>query len=445
MSSSNAPIQNAKLKDMEPGFRSHAVVIIAIVLIMMFLNGSAASDSINVITSYFPEAYGWTDTSVALPQTIGSLLSIPLIALVAIWYRKFDTLKVLRISFLLQGICVMLVGLTAGNYGGYAAAAVMVRLCSTVNQFGTYKLCTDWFHSWRGRVLGIVTIAGPISSASTAGVLTAGNAAIGFTPTFVIFGVVVLIFCVGCTFISKSLPESYGTFVDGIARTPEELRAMDSDMDTPGIWDLKTMMRTKEYWIVTFALAFFALAMAGTMQMWIRITVMGKGLELPQAIIALSVGSLLGIPISMISGVIDDKFGTNKAAFFVWLFMVGLMLSMIFVTPERSWLVYTATFCVGAVTGCFPNINPSLKGFTFGRKAFVDANSVSSMVENLFMSCALIYLSLMNDIFGSFTPAYAVLVVVTIVFAFLLLTIRPMAPEVIGADAARALAESKKK
>ena len=442
--SSKPLIQKAALSDLEPGFKKRAVVIIVIVTIMMFLNGSAASDSVNVITSYFPAVYGWSDTAVALPQTIGSLASIPLLVLVAIWYTKMDTLSVLRISFLVEGVGVILIGLSSGNYRLYTAAAVVVRLCSTVNQFGTYKLCTDWFHSWRGRVLGIVTIAGPISSASTAGVLTAGNAAFGFTQTFVIFGIVILILCVGSSFLSKSIPESYHMHVDGIARTPEELRELGADEDTPSVWTLKAMLRTKEYWIVTLALAFFAMAMSGTMQMWIRVT-MGKGLDMSQAILALSIGSLLGIPISMISGVIDDKFGTDKAAFFVWLFMVGLMLSMIFVSPERIWLVYVATFCVGAVTGCFPNINPSLKGFTFGRKAFVAANSVSSMIENLLMSCALIYLSLMNDIFGSFTPAYVVLVVITVIFAVLLLTIKPMAPEVIGVEAARALAEKRGK
>lgn len=443
--SGSAANESVKLKDMEPSFRKHAVVIIVIVLLMMFFNGSAASDSINVITSYFPQAYGWSDTQVALPQTIGSLISIPLLALAAVLYRKFATLKVLRVSFLIQGICVILIGLTAGNYVGYAIAAVLVRLCSTFNTFGTYKLCTDWFNSWRGRVLGIVTIAGPISSASTAGVLTAGTSAIGFTATFIAFGVVVLVFSVGCTLVSKSIPEAYGLCVDGILRTKEQLEALDADMNTPGVWSLKAMVRTREYWIVTFALAFFAMAMSGTMQMWIRITVMMKGIPLTQAIIALSVGSLLGIPISMISGVIDDKFGTNKAAFFVWLFMIGLMLCMIFVTTERLWLVYVATFCVGAVTGCFPNINPSIKAYTFGRKAFVAANSVSSMVESLFMSGSLIFLSIINDLTGSFTPAYIIHVSFTAIFAILLLTIRPMAPEVIGVEAARALAKEKEK
>lgn len=438
--SATPPLASAKLRDMEPKFKGHAFVIIVIVLVMMFLNGSAASDSVNVITSYFPVAFGWSDTQVALPQTIGSLLSIPLLALAAVLYRKFATLNILRISFLVQGLSVILIGITAGNYAGYACFAVLVRLCSTINQFGTFKLCTDWFNSWRGRVLGIVTISGPISSASTAGVLTAGNNVFGFTATFVLFGAVVLIFCLACTFISKSFPESYGLCMDGIARTPEELRALDTDLDTPGIWNLKAMLRTREYWIVTLGIAFFAMAMSGTMQMWIRIT-MGKGLDMSLAIIALSVGSLLGIPISIISGFIDDKFGTNKAAFFVWLFMIGLTLCMIFVGPQRVWLVYAATFCVGAVTGCFPNINPSLKGYTFGRKAFIDANSVSSMVENLLMSCALIFLSAMNDIFGSFTPAYVILVIINAVFAVLLLTVRPMAPEVIGADAAKKLVD----
>ena len=96
-----------------------------------------------------------------------------------------------------------------------------------------------------------------------------------------------------------------------------------------------------------------------------------------------------------------------------------------------------ATFCVGAVTGCFPNINPSIKAYTFGRKAFVTANSVSAMIENLFMSGALIFLSIISDLTGSFTPAYVIHVIITAIFAVLLLTIKPMAPEVIGVEAAK--------
>ena len=433
-------VQQARLRDMEPKFRGRAVVVIVIVMIMMFLNGSAASDSINVITNYFPNAYGWSQTSVALPQTIGSWASVPLIALAAYMFARMKTLNILRVTFLIQGLAIIGIGLTAGNYAAYLVFAIIVRLCSTFNTFGTYKMCTDWFNSWRGRVLGIVTIAGPISSASTAGVLTAGNAAIGFGPTFIIFGAVVLVFCVACTFVSRSMPEDYGLYVDGIARTKEELKALDADMDTPGVWSLKAMLRTRSYWIITLALAFFAFAMVGTMQNFINIC-MSRGLELPHAIIALSVGSLLGIPISMISGVIDDKFGTNKAAFFVWLLMFGLILCIIFVSPANTWLIYVATFCVGACTGCFPNINPSIKAYSFGRKAFVAANSVSSMIENVMMGLPLMYLALMFDIFGDYKLAYSILAVITLVFGVLLLTVKPMAPEVIGVEKAREYAE----
>lgn len=432
----NENMKSEKLRDMEPNFKKRAIIIIIVVMLMMFLNGSAASDSINVITNYFPMAFGWSQTSVALPQTIGSWASIPLVALAAYIFMKMKTLKILRITFLIQGLAVIGTGLFAGNYVVYLILAVIVRLCSTFNTFGTYKLCTDWFTSWRGRVLGIVTIAGPISSASTAGVLTAGNASIGFGPTFIIYGIVLLVVCVGCTFLTRSTPEDYGLFVDGIARTPEELRALDADMDTPGVWNLKAMLRTGSYWIITLGLALFAFAMVGTMQNFINIC-MSRGLALPQAIIALSVGSLLGIPISMISGVIDDKFGTNKAAFFVWMFMVVLLLCTIFISPTRSWLIYVATFCVGACTGCFPNINPSIKAFSFGRKAFVAANSVSSMVENLLMGLPLMYLALMFDIFGNYTLAYTILVFITLIFGILMLFVKPMAPEVIGVEKAQ--------
>lgn len=40
--SATPPLASAKLRDMEPKFKGHAFVIIVIVLVMMFLNGSAA-------------------------------------------------------------------------------------------------------------------------------------------------------------------------------------------------------------------------------------------------------------------------------------------------------------------------------------------------------------------------------------------------------------------
>ena len=63
------------------------------------------------------------------------------------------------------------------------------------------------------------------------------------------------------------------------------------------------------------------------------------------------------------------------------------------------------------------------------------------MIENVMMGLPLMYLALMFDIFGDYKLAYSILAVITLVFGVLLLTVKPMAPEVIGVEKAREYAE----
>lgn len=406
-------------------FWNRASVILALILISYMLNACVANDSLNIITSYLPGAKGWTTTAIALPTTVGGWLSIPLVVLVGTLIMKFGAFAVLRFSYLAMGLGVIIVGVS-DIYALYFIAVVLIKLGSTACMFSNMTVCNNWFHSWRGRALGIVTIGAPLSTALGVPVLNMGTGSIGFTTTWIIFGMIGVAFGVLLFFLGKSTPEEYGMNPDGA----EAVAAGDAMAALDGKeWNFKALAKSGTYWFVVLSISIFGFVLSGTLAMFIAITG-SAGVDIMAAISTLSIGTMMGIPLSFISGVVDDKFGTNKAAAMVWGFCFLLMVVMTLIcNGVTGSLLYVASFCIGVITGCFPNINTSLKSYVFGRKAFVEINRSSSVFENLIMGIALTCFALVFDMTGSYAPIFIVLAGVMLALSIGMLFVKTMDPE----------------
>lgn len=395
-------------------FWKKATVILILITVSYLINACIANDSLNIITTYLPGARGWSQTEIALPTTVGSWLSIPLVVLVGTLILKFGAFAVLRISYLIMGIGVLIVGIS-DVYALYFVSVVLIKLGSTASMFGNMSVCNNWFHSWRGRALGIVTIGAPLSTALGVPVLNWGTGAFGFQNTWIVFGGIGVIFSILLFFLGKSTPEEYGMNPDGAetAAAPES-----PDGTASGTWTFKNLAKCGTYWYIVASISIFGFVLSGTLAMFIAIT-SSAGVEMAAAISTLSIGTLIGIPLSFISGVIDDKFGTHKAAAMVWGFCFLLMVVMTLICNGITAiaLLYIAGFCIGVVTGCFPNINASLKSYVFGRKAFVEVNRTSSVFENLVMGGSLTCFALVFDLTGSYAPIFIVLAVVMLILS----------------------------
>jgi OFA family oxalate/formate antiporter-like MFS transporter len=426
--------KNQTLK-MDPRFKIKGVLVVIAVFAGFMLAASMTNDSVNILTTTLPELRGWSQTMITLPISVGGWIALVVTVVTGTLIKRIGSYNCFKLGFALMAVSVIVIGIVP-LYGIYFAAIVLTRCGQALAFFASVKLCTDWFFTYRGRVLGIVTIGPPVSSSVLIPILSWLTINMSFRSAWIILGCLGIAMVVFLSFLGKSTPEDYGWQQDGFNRSPEQLAQMGMTDDTPNIWSLKLMTQKKEFWLLTAAGALGGMVFGSGLMLFIPV-VTSAGLSTAQAFIAFSVGNALAIPFSFISGVIDDKFGTKKAYIIVLAFTVLMpFLFFLLLLTHIAIFAYCAAFCVGVLAGCLLNLNPSIKTWAFGRKAFVDFNRTAQAVENGCVPFGVMLLSLIYDITGVYTLGYLIYAIVMLVLFVLMLFLKSHAPEVIGFEAA---------
>ena len=107
-----------------------------------------------------------------------------------------------------------------------------------------------------------------------------------------------------------------------------------------------------------------------------------------QAAIWLSVGAILGIPISFLFGVIDDKFGTPVACLVMGITellpVIGLMTQGAAVAKTGACnvpMLLVWGVGVACMTGGVPTMHPASISFAFGRREYQSANRIIMAIQ----------------------------------------------------------------
>ena len=227
-----------------------------------------------------------------------------------------------------------------------------------------------------------------------------------------------------------------------IADSKMQLDAMGMSNDSPDLWSIGKMIKKKEYWILTVCGAFAGMVNGSILMLFVPVA-MSAGISLTQALVIFSIGNLLAIPASFISGTIDDKFGSKNAFLIVLLFTILMPLSTIaLLVTKQVFFAYLTTFCIGVLAGCLLNINPSVKVWAFGNKAFVDFNRTAQSIEFAFLPVGATMLSIIYDRTGGYLPGFVFFAVIMVIVFGLVSLIKSHAPEVIGLESAKIEAEN---
>lgn len=427
---------NQQALRMDPAFKKKGILVVAAVLVGFMLQAIMTNDSTNILTMVLPNLRGWTQTMITLPATVGGWCALAVTVLAGTLVKRIGSYNCLKIGYIILGIALICIG-TIDSYPVYFVALLATRCGQALGFFSSVTLCTDWFLAYRGTVLGIVTMGPPISSAALVPAMTLLVNNLGFNVGWIGMGVVAFIFVIFLCICGKSTPEDYGWQQDGFKRSAEELSKMGMDDGTPNIWTLPRMLKKKEYWILTIAGALGGMTFGSGLMLFIPV-VTSAGIDPALALTMFSVGSALAIPFSFVSGILDDKFGTKPAFLVVFsvTFLMPLSMALLIATGLLVFGLLSAFFC-GILAGCLMNMNPSIKQWAFGRKAFVDFNRTAQAVENACQTLGVLVLSIFMDLTGTYLTGFIFIAILMAVVFFFTVTIRSHAPEVITFEKAK--------
>lgn len=365
-------------------FLGYGILLSILGIIFMFLYSGLQNDQINIIQEFS----AWSGDATMAPMTVGNFVCIILTFLYGTLFIKFGVKKSLIPTMIICALgCVgiaMANGLTCnggtGNYTLYFISLFITRCTCMMLQMAGFQLVASWFVRFRGQIMGIVTVSSPLFSViGTAGMtgLIRGKFAGDYRPFYIGIAVLLVVVAVIVAFAIKDTPEEAGLYPDGADHAPKSEAGVEEVKLT-----IKDILTTKKGWqvIISFgALTFIINACMGSMAM--RYLTLGDGVW-PTATKYLAIGAILGIPMSYVFGLIDDKVGTVKAAIVLGLCellpILGLMLQ-----PEGGSvpLMLLWGFGVACMTGGVPTRHPCIMAFAYGRREYQSANRIIMAIQ----------------------------------------------------------------
>ena len=399
-------------------FARYAIAFCILGVVWMFFYSGLQNDQINIIQGFS----GWSNALTLAPMTVGSLVCIVLTMVYGTCFIKFGVRKTLTPCIILSALgCAGIAaanGLSCnggtGNYVLYAISLFIVRCTCMCFQMSGFQLGASWFIRYRGRVLGIITLGSPLFSVIGTSVMTnfiSNNLGGDYRPFYYGLCIVLVIIAILSCCLLRDYPEDVGLFPDGSDTAPKSEADNDEINLTVG-----QVLKMKKSWImiVNFGIYQFIInACMASMVAWfthlvvtnvdtVAAGVMGGqfagmgGMEgagvmvlfVGQATKWLSLGAIIGIPMSFIFGVIDDKLGTPVASLVLgiteFLPVIGLMAQKSAVAATGSCNVPMLVlwgFGVACMTGGVPTMHPASISFAFGRREYQAANRIIMAIQ----------------------------------------------------------------
>lgn len=404
---------------MQKSFKSQSWTILILGFFVMYFFSGLNVDQMNALTPYYTQTYGWAATQITAPVTIASLLSIPLGFVVGSLLMKFGVRTPLAVSCILIGLSTVLLGFAGDNFGLYWVALLLVRTLPIALSMCASMLCTNWFVKKRGWALGIITAGCPLCSATIITLLTYGIRSLGFSTTYTIMGLIVVALGIIAFVATKSTPEEVGLYPDGADSAP----AHDTEVANMTIGEV---LKNPATWLLTIAFGCLNWIIVGVMAFYVPAMAM-TGTSEGTYLLWLSIGSILGIPLSYLLGVLDDKLGTVKSCIILCVFYFIVLIGMIVVKANQAALIALIAFGIAGMTGGTPNLHPSLTVYCFGRKNFQAANRWVNSFQNIIVSFAVTFMAAILDATGSLRLAYMIMIgmVVVALICFLIIGRKP--------------------
>ena len=396
-------------------------MLIVTAFISQFIYSELLSDIYNSYYTYLTiDGTVWTRSNMTLPTTIAGYLAIPLVFYGAILMSRIDLRKVISVTTMVIGVATIMLGVTADkNYAAWFVAMLFNNFAGRLLILAVQGVVTNWYISTRGRAMGIYTMAAPLGTAffpnflihmvalTNPGVDPSKGDIYNFSTIWTIMGIILIAIGIVFLFTVRTRPEEVGLYPDGLVRSEEEIKIL-TEVE-PSNWSTAKLLKTPETWIISVGTAGWLWVMSGFMSLFVVVMMVEFGMPPTQSVWYLTLASLLGIVISYIWGVIDDKFGTPIACrgLSVSYFLMSLAMLLAVVTKIQP-LIYISVVGIAFATGGIPNLQPSVYAYVFGRKQFMHANKVCSPLQVIICAPAAFIYTKIQEVTGSFKPVYVI-------------------------------------
>lgn len=378
-----------------------AMPVLILGIFLMYFYSGLQNDHLNALTQYY-RSLGWNAVTITNPVTWGAFVVIPATVLVGALMIKYSVVRVLVPATVILGLACVGLAFSGTNIVLYSICLFLVRLFVLPLQMGAYMLCTNWFVQLRGRALGFITIGCPLFTATGIFGLTVGISVLGFAATYSIVGAVVLVLALLVALFIKSSPEECGLYPDGCHH---EIESSSGEIQT---LPFREVFSSSGSWLLIISFGLLQFCIVAIMAFYVT-RLAAVGTEPKVYLFWLTIAAFLGMPISIVLGIIDDKYGTVIASLVLCLLFLVAIISLLVMKANSITLIVLAALGIAGITGGTPNLHPSITTYVWGRDKYQAANRWIMAIQAVMMALALYYMSFILDATGSLDLAYKIM------------------------------------
>lgn len=374
-----------------------------------FMTGMTV-DGLNVIVPKIAEFRGWNPDTVLSMSTPASIIALFLVIVFGGLAKQFGLKRTMVGTMFAAGAATIVYG-NAPTIPVYAICLVL--MVTLINAFALVlglSICTNWFPTKKGVVMGFTTIGMNLASALISQILNQLSAHFNIAIAISIMGGVIILVGILTQLFIKETPEEAGCYPDNDPYVAEMLKQQGEQCGVSEITYLDALKNPKT-WIFGVAYGFFGLATVGIMSQLVGFFQTTKGYDFQAALNVVTIAAVIGIVGSVLWGVVDQKIGTKKTSvlFGIW-YCIGILLLL----SSNTAIMVAGIVMLGAGIGGNGNFPPSMAALIYGRKDFPICYSVMNTIVGVVRSLSFGVLAVLRMISDGYTLPYVVFAIIAL-------------------------------
>lgn len=381
------------------------------VIWFFFMTGMTV-DGLNVIVPKIAEFRGWNPDTVLSISTPASIIALFLVMVAGGLAKKFGLKRTTVITMIAAGVVTIIYG-NAPSIPVYAVCLVlMVTLINAFSLVLGLSICTNWFPTKKGVVMGFTTIGMNLASALISQILNQLSEHFNIAIAISIMGGVIILVAILTQIFIKETPEEAGCYPDNDPYVAELLKRQDSEQGEVSTVTYADALKNPKTWIFGVAYGFFGLATVGIMSQLVGFFQATKGYDFQAALNVVTIAAVIGIVGSVLWGIVDQKIGTKKTSliFGVW-YCIGILLLL----SSNAIIMWLGIVMLGAGIGGNGNFPPSMAALIYGRRDFPICYSVMNTIVGVVRSLSFGVLAILRSVSEGYTLPYVVFAIIALV------------------------------
>jgi len=400
--------KNAEISyDARSNFGAKGWWIVIFSALNWYFYGGLVNSSMNTVVPQLAERLGVNSGNLLSLSTPAGLVALVVCLFIGRLAAKRGLKLVNGILLILGAVAVVAWG-NATSVTAYTISLIcMVCLMNGVQLVGGNMSITNWFPKKKGIAIGWATMGLNISSASFVAILVALTGILGGIKyaLWVIAGCLVVLAIINFLFF-KNYPEEWGAYPDN----NPDLQRNESRMLNTG-WTASKVLKQKETWLMGIGTGLYGTITIGFVSTLIP-SLMMKGYSQPQALMMMTIASVIGLAGSYACGWLDQKLGAQKSAILYGIFVV---VGLIFYFLPGTVCTWVYLIMIGLSIGGSNNYPPSMTAQMFGRAGAVVAFPIVFFIKGVLCVIPYFILGQSLALTGSYNVGWGIFIALTIV------------------------------